>query len=597
MEFLIKKSKLIVSFSRVLLTAAALLIALAACSNPSGDDGKAFFTINLGSSGRMAWGPSNSVSSFPAYSDLKYELTFTSTINQNTETFEGNLSSGTITGSIDIGEYTVSLKIFLEADGTPYASDDGQHGSVEINANTPISMNMVKDPDLGEDGSAAHPFRVYDLDTLRRVGKGSNAAWTGNWSLSAHYSQMRDITLPDVEPGEFNNWTPIGEGTPFAGSYDGNNKTISNLTQGFFQNINSGAIVQNVGIIDCDINGGYWSGSVVGTNEGTVKNCYATGEIRGQTNDSSVGGVVGFNNGMVQNCHFMGEVSGVGILGGVVGNNRIMAATVQDCYATGKVRETTIDNSTVGGVVGFNCGTVVNCYSTSDLEGSINVGGVVGSIGTEGISPGTVQNCYSTGEVTGTNNVGGVVGNNDGGTVENCYATGEVSGTQYVGGVAGNSGGTVENCYATGNVSGTGHSVGGVAGNSGGTVENCYATGEVSGSSYVGGVVGGNSSGSVQNCIALNPKISGSDNWRVAPVGTVTNNYGREDMLPGGSGGWTNSAGEDGADITPEHWQTPHWWTDNALFNEGVWTIVSNKLPTLKGVPNEADQTPSVQSN
>ena len=130
----------------------------------------------------------------------------------------------------------------------------------------------------------------------------------------------------------------------------------------------------------------------------------------------------------------------------------------------------------VGGVVGYNYGTVQNCYNVGGVSGTDYVGGIVG------YNYGTVQNCYNVGDVSGTNYVGGVVGCNDGGTVQNCYNTGLVSGTDYVGGVVGYaSNGIVENCYNVGDVSGN-VLVGGVIGYNYGTVQNCYyLTGTASG--------------------------------------------------------------------------------------------------------------------
>ena len=122
--------------------------------------------------------------------------------------------------------------------------------------------------------------------------------------------------------------------------------------------------------------------------------------------------------------------------------------------------------------------------------------GLFGYVGTGG----TVKDLTVSGTVTGTGDyVGGVVGYNNG-TVENCYNTGSVSGLDSVGGVAGWNDGSVENCYNTGKVSG-GAGVGGVVGYNSSTVENCYNIGEVSGSP-VGGVVGYNIS-SVTNCYFL----------------------------------------------------------------------------------------------
>ena len=189
-------------------------------------------------------------------------------------------------------------------------------------------------------------------------------------------------------------------------------------------------------------------------------------------------------------------------VGGVVGYNE---GTVESCYNTGTVS----GDSYVGGVVGYNRGTVESCYNTGTVSGTGYVGGVVGT------NRGTVENCYNTGTVSGASQVGGVVGSNDAGTVQNCYNTGRVNGSRYyTGGVIGlNMGGTAENCYNTGSVSGI-ESVGGVVGYNynRGTTKNCYNVGSVSGESYVGGVVGENGSSTVENCYYLTGTASGGIN-------------------------------------------------------------------------------------
>ncbi|MCF7708645.1 MAG: hypothetical protein K9N52_07085, partial [Verrucomicrobia bacterium] len=149
----------------------------------------------------------------------------------------------------------------------------------------------------------------------------------------------------------------------------------------------------------------------------------------------------------------------------------------------------------VGGLVGWNEGTITSCYATGAVSGGWNIGGLVGS------SVGTITSCYATGTVSGEgNHVGGLVGRNYHGTITSCYATETVSGDYYVGGLVGSSVGTITSCYATGAVSGDDY-VGGLVGyTSYGTITSCYATGVVSGSSYVGGLVGRNYHGTITSC-------------------------------------------------------------------------------------------------
>ena len=130
-------------------------------------------------------------------------------------------------------------------------------------------------------------------------------------------------------------------------------------------------------------------------------------------------------------------------------------------------------NSIVGGVVGYqNGGFLTGCSSSATVNAGCTAGGVAG-ISDSGA---TLTACYATGDVTlesiNTGNyAGGVVGiNTNSSTLIACYAWGSVSGsgsgTIYVGGVTGdNLDGTLTACYhANGTVSGPDGTTGGVAG-------------------------------------------------------------------------------------------------------------------------------------
>ncbi|MDO4340618.1 MAG: GLUG motif-containing protein [Eubacteriales bacterium] len=125
----------------------------------------------------------------------------------------------------------------------------------------------------------------------------------------------------------------------------------------------------------------------------------------------------------------------------------------------------------VGGIVGYNRGTITNCTFQGTVNGSVATPGSTGPFvgGIAGWSGGTVQRCINNGSVNGTL-TGGVVGWNSG-TVTNCLNNGSVSGT-YAGGIAVQSAGTVSNCFNTGTVSGNISGV--VAWNYYGSVTNCY---------------------------------------------------------------------------------------------------------------------------
>ena len=192
-----------------------------------------------------------------------------------------------------------------------------------------------------------------------------------------------------------------------------------------------------------------------------------------------------------------GIIKGIGVVnaiviggwdvGGLVGWNQ---GTVSNSYSTG--------NSTgeggIGGLVGDNWGAVSDSYSGANVNGNWDSGGLVGQ------NYGTVSNSYFTGGMTGYDHVGGLVGWNEG-TVSSSYSTGSVAGNYTVGGLVGMNVGPVSNCYFTGNATGEG-SVGGLVGSNTnlGTVINSYSTGRVTGNAGTGGLVG-NGGPSVMNSL------------------------------------------------------------------------------------------------
>ena len=161
---------------------------------------------------------------------------------------------------------------------------------------------------------------------------------------------------------------------------------------------------------------GNWSNKYTGTFDG---------------NDYTVSGLY-FNDSEV---HYVG-------LFGVIGENGVVKNT-------GVINSYFNADKCVGGVSGYNFGTVTNCYNTAEISADNIVGGIVGC------NYGIVANSYNTGKVNGNNGVSGVVGVSQYGTIINCYNTGEVSGTSNVGGILGESySATIANCYNTGTVNG-----------------------------------------------------------------------------------------------------------------------------------------------
>ncbi len=147
-----------------------------------------------------------------------------------------------------------------------------------------------------------------------------------------------------------------------------------------------------------------FNGSLDGRNH-TVSDLYIDRPNEGRV------GLLGYNDdGVIKNIGLIDvNISGDWSVGGLVGYN---SGTVKNSYGTGEIS----GNHNVGGLVGWNVGTVDNSCAEVNVSGNSSVGGLVG------YNWGMVLNSYAAGNVSGNGNIGGLVGSNDEGcTVSNSY--------------------------------------------------------------------------------------------------------------------------------------------------------------------------------
>ena len=243
----------------------------------------------------------------------------------------------------------------------------------------------------------------------------------------------------------------------------------------------------------------------------------------------------------------------------------------------------------------------VQIESDNDMS---DVGGVAGQ------SYGNIENCSVSGSVSvsGTNSIaGGVVGYQLVGSITGCSSSARVKGVAYAGGIAGytNGGASLTGCYATGSVSVENNTTsaayaGGVVGNNGSssTLKACYAWGSVTGSGsgtvYVGGVTGSNDLGTLTACYHAKGTVSGPGG---ATGGVAGRNF-KDFMFGGGiitacywgDNGQTQGIGEDQVgtggteQVTDGNWQNAVTQMNAVLSGKG-WQYElkdGNSLPALK---------------
>jgi hypothetical protein len=297
-----------------------------------------------------------------------------------------------------------------------------------------------------------------------------------------HFKLMEDLDMAGVTVNPIGYWTQADENDdiPFAGVFDGNRKSLINLrctwpgradgwnpmSTGLFLYLSgNNGLIRDLTLIEPDIDGGAWCGSLVGYfNEGIVRECYVIG----------------------------GDVSGLSIhTGGLIGLAR-NRAYIKACSSSANVK----GKRYVGGLIGYCIhGTVVsNCSATGDVYGESAIGGLIGNCGDQCIITGS----FATGDVHGSNRVdgsrvGGLVGETYGGRIICCYATGNVSGSDdLVGGLVGfpANGPYIRDSYSIGQVNGTGEDIGGLTGKNWGDVYDCFWDSETSGISTGGSGTG-----------------------------------------------------------------------------------------------------------
>ncbi|MGB4558828.1 MAG: YDG domain-containing protein, partial [Burkholderiaceae bacterium] len=254
---------------------------------------------------------------------------------------------------------------------------------VNLPAGTAAAANFSTK--LGSNGTTTNFAVITSLGVAGSTTQSDLQGMSGG--LAGKYVLGADINASGTSSWNANaGFLPIGtSSSPFNGTFDGLGHTISGLTikrptttsVGLFASLSSAAVVRNVGLVGGSVTGADSVGALVGANEGTVSNSYATGVVTGSTN---VGGLVGNNTGAVNTSYYaLAKVTGSNNVGGLVGQN---GGTLSNTYSTGVVYRAGSNNTgPFGGLVGLNNGTVNTSYATGVVTtgNSATKGGLIGS--------------------------------------------------------------------------------------------------------------------------------------------------------------------------------------------------------------------------
>ena len=323
--------------------------------------------------------------------------------------------------------HTINGREVNEPDGWMFTVND-------VLSNVSASLATVKDGDniLWFEGTTENHFQGPAWDSL----SGEELQWetistkeqllalaiaTDAETLGKNYKLSADLDLTSVS------FSGIGTAEhPFTGRFDGQNKTISNVTVsgadkvgvGFFGVI-KGAKIRSLNLTNVTITGKEKVGGLVG---------YAQAALDKNDLSKNIANLIG-------GCTVSGTVKGETRTGGLVGLNEgkadadtlfSIASSIDKCSSSAAV----IGTNMTGGLVGENSGTVTKSTAIGSVTGTNSTGGFAGS------SSGDIYDSHAKGAVTGSNHTGGFAGSSTG-TVKNCYSLGAVTGTDYTGAFAG----------------------------------------------------------------------------------------------------------------------------------------------------------------
>ena len=222
-------------------------------------------------------------------------------------------------------------------------------------------------------------------------------------------------------------------------------------------------------ISDLTITGQYSPAGLFGIVEeqGSIESLSVRGIVSvSDSADTTTGGIVGINHGTLINCQFTGVVTGDSEVGGIVGRNE-SEGTIDHSTA----RAIVTGKSSTGGIAGYNLGAITGCTNV----GSINTEYQEASLDTDGFTAKMVDqinNKMAAADDDATNSVTNVATD--------------------TGGIAGRSSGMILTSVNTGTVGyeHIGYNVGGIVGRTDGLVSGCVNQGHVLGRKDVGGIAG-----------------------------------------------------------------------------------------------------------
>ena len=371
--------------------------------------------------------------------------------------------------SVDLSQVQpkVTLSKGAQAQAEPLDLRGGKMAAYKITAENGQAtrtywVTATQEPFYGS-GTAEDPYRIETADDLVALAKNSQK----EPYRSAYYKQTEDL---DMTGKSMNSIGGANTTYGFAGIYDGNGKTISNLNVPYLFNAVTGEIrdltlaesctfknasvarwlvggkvinCKNYGSILPTFNGTDWSnnanaGGIVQIAErgAEILGCKNYGKIEIQsdkTNFSRIGGIAAsISNVTIRNCHNYGSLNAGKPAEGYHGST--------GNYAGGIVGEVRTSSTYKGST------QIIGCSNRGSVTAGGYVGGILAEIPNNSACNVLIESCFNTGTLTATNqtedqHIGGIVGMGFD-RILNCYhagtlEAGSTTGRSYRGGILG----------------------------------------------------------------------------------------------------------------------------------------------------------------
>ena len=256
------------------------------------------------------------------------------------------------------------------------------------------------------------------------LSSGANLAYLANSVNGGEAYSGKYFVLSKNINLNFKAWTPIGKAatTPFSGIINGNDNSITGI----------------------NVEGDNYLGMFGVLYSATIKNITVDGTVVG--NKDTVGILAGqIQSGTtIEKVIIRGRVTSkssastaTGGVGGIAGNTVAKgdgAINIKDCINYAEINAPFTGSNMAGGIVGATNSQLIvieNCknYGTINATGTF-AGGIVGLFRVCKVDT-KVTGCYNFGDINGNLQIGGIVGGNRY-VVENCYvlATAKIKGTE-----------------------------------------------------------------------------------------------------------------------------------------------------------------------